>query len=196
MMGGRCVVKAQIYAGGRGKAGGVQMVYHPEQAHELAKELFGKRLVTAQTGPGGAQGAPHPGGRAGGDRVASSTSPSPWTAPTSRYCVIASAEGGVEIEEVAAKSPEKIHKPDHRPLHGAAPLPGPQASPSLSGSRNPCEDCVQLDPQPLSRAASKKTAPWWRSTPWWSPRPAGCWPWTPKSPSTTTPFSATGNTTT
>ena len=53
MMGGTCVVKAQIYAGGRGKAGGVQLVHHPEQAHEIAKELFGKRLVTPQTGPEG-----------------------------------------------------------------------------------------------------------------------------------------------
>src|SRR5512142_2523587 len=52
-MGGRCVVKAQIYAGGRGKAGGVKLVYHPEEAQEVAKALFGKKLVTAQTGPEG-----------------------------------------------------------------------------------------------------------------------------------------------
>ena len=39
-MGGRCVVKAQIYAGGRGKAGGVKLVHYPEQAQELGKELF------------------------------------------------------------------------------------------------------------------------------------------------------------
>ena len=51
MMGGTCIVKAQVYAGGRGKAGGVKVVHHPEQAAELAKELFSKRLVTHQTGP-------------------------------------------------------------------------------------------------------------------------------------------------
>src|SRR5512142_1580840 len=53
MMGGHCVVKAQIYAGGRGKAGGVKVVHHPEQANEFGKELSGKRLVTNQTGPDG-----------------------------------------------------------------------------------------------------------------------------------------------
>ena len=46
MMGGHCVVKAQIYAGGRGKAGGVKVVHHPEQAQELAKELFARKLVS------------------------------------------------------------------------------------------------------------------------------------------------------
>ena len=54
-MGGRCVIKAQIYAGGRGKAGGVKVVHHPEQANDVAKELFGKRLVTIQTGPEGSR---------------------------------------------------------------------------------------------------------------------------------------------
>ena len=53
MMGGRCVVKAQIYAGGRGKAGGVKLVHYPEQAMEYGKELFGRTLVTNQTGPEG-----------------------------------------------------------------------------------------------------------------------------------------------
>ena len=62
MMGGRCVVKAQIYAGGRGKAGGVKLVHYPEQAQEYGKELFGRTLVTNQTGP---EGAPDSGGGSG-----------------------------------------------------------------------------------------------------------------------------------
>jgi succinyl-CoA synthetase beta subunit len=53
MMGGRCVVKAQIYAGGRGKGGGVRLIHHSEEAQEYGKELFGKNLVTVQTGPPG-----------------------------------------------------------------------------------------------------------------------------------------------
>jgi len=53
MMGGRCVVKAQIYAGGRGKAGGIRLIQHPEEAQEYAKELFGRTLVTRQSGPQG-----------------------------------------------------------------------------------------------------------------------------------------------
>ncbi|HEX9872975.1 MAG TPA: ATP-grasp domain-containing protein, partial [Deferrimonas sp.] len=53
MMGGRCMVKAQIYAGGRGKAGGVKLVHYPEQAQDLAQGLFAKKLVTPQTGPEG-----------------------------------------------------------------------------------------------------------------------------------------------
>ena len=47
------LVKAQIYAGGRGKAGGVKLVHYPEQAQDLVKDLFGRKLITPQTGPQG-----------------------------------------------------------------------------------------------------------------------------------------------
>src|SRR5512142_2544229 len=108
MMGGRCVVKAQIYAGGRGKAGGVRLVHHPEQAQDYAKELFGKTLVTPQTGPEGLKVR----------RIlveeAVDIAREFYLSITldrsaSRYVLIASAEGGMEIEEVASKTPEKIH---------------------------------------------------------------------------------------
>src|SRR5216117_2850140 len=52
-LGGRAVVKAQIHAGGRGKAGGVKLAKDPEQAHDLAKTILGMTLVTPQTGPAG-----------------------------------------------------------------------------------------------------------------------------------------------
>ncbi|MBI4311384.1 MAG: ADP-forming succinate--CoA ligase subunit beta [Chloroflexi bacterium] len=53
-LGRPCVVKAQVYAGGRGKAGGIRMVQTPEEAEAAAASLLGTRLVTPQTGPGGA----------------------------------------------------------------------------------------------------------------------------------------------
>src|SRR5262245_65317949 len=52
-LGGRCVIKAQIHAGGRGKAGGVKLCKSPAEAAAAARELLGKRLITHQTGPGG-----------------------------------------------------------------------------------------------------------------------------------------------
>jgi len=102
-----CVVKAQIHAGGRGKAGGVKLCRTPEEAREFAQGLLGKKLVTHQTGPAGREVRRVLVEEACAiarelylglviDRVRG------W--PT----LMASAEGGVEIEEVAARSPEKI----------------------------------------------------------------------------------------
>ncbi len=53
LLGGRCVVKAQIHAGGRGKGGGVKLANTPDEAHELASKIIGMTLVTPQTGPAG-----------------------------------------------------------------------------------------------------------------------------------------------
>ncbi|WP_432822388.1 ADP-forming succinate--CoA ligase subunit beta [Trichloromonas sp.] len=143
MMGGHCVVKAQIYAGGRGKAGGVQLVHHPEHAHEVAKELFGKRLVTPQTGPQGLKVRRILVEETVGiarefylsitlDREAS------------RYCLIASAEGGVNIEETAAKSPEKIIRQDIDPFTGLRSYQARRIALGLGLKGSLCEDCVQL----------------------------------------------------
>src|ERR1035437_6550498 len=52
-LGGTVVVKAQIHAGGRGKAGGVKLAHGPHEAEALAREMIGKKLVTIQTGPEG-----------------------------------------------------------------------------------------------------------------------------------------------
>ena len=106
-LGGFCVVKAQIHAGGRGKAGGVRIARSVPQAREAAAALLGKSLVTHQTGPRGKevwkvlveQGCDIAREVYLGmvvDRAASCVS------------VMACAEGGVEIEEVAARSPERI----------------------------------------------------------------------------------------
>jgi succinyl-CoA synthetase beta subunit len=102
-----CVVKAQIHAGGRGKAGGVKVVKDPEAAAAVAEKLLGQPLVTHQTGPGG--------------RVVRRVLVEQGLAiarelylgmvidrGAGRIVVMASAEGGVEIEEIAARAPEKI----------------------------------------------------------------------------------------
>jgi succinyl-CoA synthetase beta subunit len=106
-LGGVCVVKAQIHAGGRGKAGGVKVCKTPDEVRAFAAGLLGKTLVTHQTGPAGRvvrtvfveQGCDIARELYLGlviDRA------SGW--PT----LMASTEGGVEIEEVAAHTPEKI----------------------------------------------------------------------------------------
>ena len=143
MMGGRCVVKAQIYAGGRGKAGGVKLVHHPEQAQELAKDLFSRKLITPQTGPDGLRVR----------RIlveeAVEIAREFYLSITldraiSRYILIASAEGGVEIEEVAAKSPEKIHKLSIDPYTGLRSYQARKIALALGLTGSLCEDCVQL----------------------------------------------------
>ena len=108
-IGPRVVVKAQIHAGGRGKGGGVKLAQNPAEAEALAAKMIGMTLVTHQTGPEGKKvkrvlveealdiarelyvGVVI-------DRASEST------------VIMASTEGGVEIEKVAAETPELIHK--------------------------------------------------------------------------------------
>ncbi|GLI38760.1 ADP-forming succinate--CoA ligase subunit beta [Geobacter hydrogenophilus] len=142
-MGGRCVIKAQIYAGGRGKAGGVKLVHHPEQAQDYGKELFGKRLVTPQTGPEGLKVRRilvEEAVEIAREFYLSIT----LDRATSRYCLIASAEGGVDIEEVAQKSPEKIHVLTIDPYTGLRPYQARRIALALGLTGSLCEDCVEL----------------------------------------------------
>ena len=103
------VVKAQIHAGGRGKAGGVKVVKTIEEVREVATEILGKVLVTHQTGPEGKEV-----GRLyveEGSNIAKEYYLSAvLDRETSGITFIASLEGGVEIEEVAETNPEKILK--------------------------------------------------------------------------------------
>ena len=142
-MGGHCVIKAQIYAGGRGKAGGVKVVHHPEQANDVAKELFGKKLVTIQTGPEGLKVRRiliEEAVEIAREFYVSIT----LDRESSRYCLIASAEGGVEIEEVARKSPEKIHMLTINPFTGLRPYQARKIALALGLTGVVCEDCVEL----------------------------------------------------
>jgi succinyl-CoA synthetase beta subunit len=133
--GGRAVVKAQIHAGGRGKGGGVKFAANPEEAAILFDRMQGMLLVTKQTGPAGRW-------------VHKVYVSSPLDIArelylgllvdrkASRVTILASTEGGVDIEDVAARTPEKIFKvavdpalglPDHqaRQVAFALGLDGP-----------------------------------------------------------------------
>jgi succinyl-CoA synthetase beta subunit len=108
-IGGKVVVKAQVYAGGRGKAGGIKMAGDPEEAEKAANQLIGTRLVTRQTG---AEGVPiskvlvEEAGDPARELYVSILIDGASRSPV----MIASEAGGMEIEEVAQSSPEKIFK--------------------------------------------------------------------------------------
>ncbi len=120
-LGGAVVVKAQIHAGGRGKGGGIKLAADPAEAKEAASEIIGMQLVTPQTGPEG-------------QKVKSV-----WVENAtdidrelylgivldraqSRLVVMASRAGGMDIEEVAATTPEKILKEVVHPGVGLQPF--------------------------------------------------------------------------
>ena len=121
----KAVAKVQIHAGGRGKAGGVKLVSSAAEAREFAERLLNKPLVTHQTGPQG--------------RVvrklyieeASDVARELYLAmlvdrKAEAVAMIASTEGGMEIEEVAAKTPEKIITEPIDPVIGVGGVPGAQ----------------------------------------------------------------------
>ncbi len=143
MMGGTCIVKAQVYAGGRGKAGGVKVVHHPEQAAELAKELFSKRLVTHQTGPEGLKVRRilvEEAIEIAREFYISIT----LDRESSQYCLIASSEGGMDIEEVAKRSPDKILMLPIDPLGGLRSYQVRRIALAMGLTGSLCEDCVDL----------------------------------------------------
>jgi len=106
---GPFVVKAQIHAGGRGKAGGIQEAKDPSEVREIARAMFGMRLVTPQAGPQG-----KPVSRVLVEEALPITQELYMGATIDRkqgrVAMIGSSEGGVEIEEVSAKSPERIRR--------------------------------------------------------------------------------------
>ena len=122
-IGGSVVVKAQIHAGGRGKGGGVKVAKDATEAAEIAKKMLGMKLVTHQTGPEG--------------RIVQRVLVEE-TLPIERELYLgivldraqgkpvfmASAAGGMEIEEVAAKTPELILKEALEPGYGLAAFQG------------------------------------------------------------------------
>ena len=120
-LGGRAVVKAQVHAGGRGKAGGIKLVASPEEAEAAAADLLGSTLFTYQTGPEGA-----PVDRVLVEEIADLQAELYLAVLVDggAKCVslIASPAGGVEIEEVAANAPEKILRAAVDPVIGLQPF--------------------------------------------------------------------------
>ena len=111
------VVKAQIHAGGRGKAGGVKVAKSLEEVHQFASAILGMTLVTPQTGPEG-RVVKRLLVEEGADIKKELYVGMVVDRATQRVTLMASSEGGMEIEEVAAHSPEKIHKVAINPVAG------------------------------------------------------------------------------
>ena len=103
------VVKAQIHAGGRGKGGGVKVAKSLDEVRQRASEILGMQLVTPQTGPSG-QKVRRLLIEEGADIRKELYVAMVVDRVTQRVVLMASSEGGMDIEEVAAKTPEKIHK--------------------------------------------------------------------------------------
>ena len=122
-LGGRCVVKAQIHAGGRGKGGGVKLAGSPAEARETAGRILGMRLVTPQTGPEGQFVR-----RVLIEEALDIARELYVSVTLDRHAgkpiVMASAAGGMEIEEVAARDPGAILRQEVEPLLGLLPFQG------------------------------------------------------------------------
>jgi len=116
-------VKAQIHAGGRGKAGGVKLVHSPEEAGAAAAGMLGKRLVTHQTGPQG-RDVKRVYVEAASDIARELYLALSIDRTSGRVTLIAAAEGGVEIEELAARAPDKIMRLAVDPATGIEPFHG------------------------------------------------------------------------
>ena len=142
-LGGRAVLKAQIHAGGRGKAGGVQVAATPEEAAELAQGLLGRNLVTPQTGPEGA-----PVNQVLVEELAdirrelylAITIDRTQRAPV----MLASPMGGVSIDEVAASSPEAIYTQIIDPLLGLMPFQARRLAAGLDLQGDPARAASQV----------------------------------------------------
>ena len=113
------VVKAQIHAGGRGKGGGVKIAKSLDEVKKLSSQILGMQLKTHQTGPGG-QKVRRLLIEEGADIKKELYIGMVVDRGTQKVVLMASSEGGMDIEEVAAKTPEKIHKVFVDPVQGLA----------------------------------------------------------------------------
>lgn len=135
------VVKAQIHAGGRGKAGGVKVCKDPASVRKAAEEIIGKILVTPQTGAHGKK--VHKVWIEEGSAIARELYLGiVIDRAISQVVMMASTEGGMEIEEVAAKHPEKIFKVAIDPTTGYQPFHGRKLAKSLGLSTEQTREAV------------------------------------------------------
>ena len=113
-------VKAQIHAGGRGKGGGIKIAKSPDEVRDLAKKMIGMTLVTKQTGPAGRE-VKRIYVESGCDIDRELYLSLLVDRATARVTLMASTEGGMDIEEVAANRPEKIFRVSIDPATGLMP---------------------------------------------------------------------------
>jgi len=143
-----CVIKAQIHAGGRGKGGGVKLAKSPSEAHDIASKIIGMQLVTHQTGPEGkkvrkvlvAQDVYYPGASETKEYYVSIL----LDRGTARNVIMASTEGGMDIEEVAEHTPEKIFKEWVDPIVGLQPFQARKIAFALGLSGNAFKEMVKF----------------------------------------------------
>ncbi|WNB75286.1 ADP-forming succinate--CoA ligase subunit beta [Methylomonas koyamae] len=168
LAGSTCVVKAQIHAGARGKAGGVKLARSPEQAGQFAADMLGTRLVTHQTD---AAGLPV---NSVWIEEASAIKSEFYLSllldrESERLIFIASAAGGMDIEAVAAQTPEKIVKVPVHPAAGLQPYQGRQIGAAFGLGKEQqgqlqtilegiyrlflAKDCSQIEINPLIETA-------------------------------------------
>jgi succinyl-CoA synthetase beta subunit len=115
------VVKAQVHAGGRGKAGGVKLARTPDEVRSVAAQMFGQRLVTQQTGPGGLP-IERVYVESGSDIERELYLSLTLNRERGRISVVASAAGGMDIEQVAEQTPERILSVTIHPATGLQPF--------------------------------------------------------------------------
>ncbi|MGD0765305.1 MAG: ADP-forming succinate--CoA ligase subunit beta [Dehalococcoidia bacterium] len=137
------VIKAQIHAGGRGKGGGIKLADNPQQAAEAASHVIGMTLVTPQTGPEGRlvrRVLVEEQVKTARELYLSVIVDSAAAQPV----LIASAAGGMEIEEVAAKTPEAIHRAAVEPATGLMPFQARQLAFALGLTGDLLRPATQL----------------------------------------------------
>jgi succinyl-CoA synthetase beta subunit len=142
-LGGRVVVKAQIHAGGRGKGGGVKLAADPDEAVEIAGKILGMQLVTHQTGP---EGQPV---RKVLIEEALNLDKELYLGITldrslGTAVIMASKEGGMEIEEVAARDPDAIRRIPVDTMLGLQPFQARQVAWALGLEGKAFKQCVSL----------------------------------------------------
>jgi len=143
-LGGKiAVVKAQIHAGGRGKGGGVKIAKSPDEAEQFAKQILGMTLVTHQTGPEGRKVGRvliEEGLQIERELYLSIVIDRASASPV----IIASASGGMDIEEVAAKEPEKILREQIDPGTGVIPFQARKLAFGMGLGSGPANKLVKL----------------------------------------------------
>ncbi|OBS31662.1 Succinate--CoA ligase ADP-forming subunit beta [Tepidimonas fonticaldi] len=137
------VVKAQIHAGGRGKGGGVKVAKSIDQVRELAGQILGMQLVTHQTGPQG-QKVRRLYIEDGADIQKEYYVSVVTDRATQKVAIIASSEGGMDIEEVAAHTPDKIVKIFVDPLTGLTDAQARQLAEGIGMTGHTVDQAVTL----------------------------------------------------